>query len=581
MIYSPIQHKINKAKQLPRHGQIGGGGSNINDITAIAKEIEKQFEAANLATQRYKSLQEGVTKIIGDTLVQTAQAFSFYEQRNKTLNDSLGITSEKAGTLGTVMDALSEFLQVGGVSARKYAINLNSIATGFITAEKMNTGFGKALVTAQAYMIDNLKVTEAAAAGYELYAAGMDRVGIDQLAMQNSIAASIEEAAKMQGVQKDLTETIGNLTADLQVQYGRIPGSLELAILKSRALGMSMADLNKTGQNLLNIESSVGDELEYQLLTGKRLIGNETAAANLKGKSLTNAYREATFRGDANKQAEIMNQILKQEGETLQTNMFARQQMAKMLGTDETTLARSLQKRKLLQQLGAEDLMRLQGDKFEAGLKDLQKEVENDPDRKKIYEQLIKATDTRTSDERIAVAVEKLQTTMAAFTIDDTGKRVRVEQGDMAAQTANAFQKKFVENIGESMNAVLSAPGVETFLQGLTTIGTAGRLFKNGVDGLINYFKTGQFNPTQAASKDDALITFNPQDKFMAIAGTNVDGNASLAQAVQNYSGGSNGVDKTDLTMLANMIVKGMQGVKLEVNTGLGAPSRLNRGRFT
>jgi hypothetical protein len=577
MIYIPIQHKINKAKQLPRHGQIGGGGNGMNDFTAIAKEIEKQFAAADLAAQRMKSLQEGVTKIIGDTLVQTAQAFSFYEQRNKTLNDSLGITSKKAGDLGTEMDALSESLQVGGVSARKYAINLNSIATGFITAKNMSIGFGKALVTAQAYMIDNLKVSEAAAQGYELYAAGMDRLGIDQLAMQNSIAESIEGATGMQGVQKDLTETIGNLTADLQVQYGRIPGSLELAILKSRALGMSMADLNKTGQNLLNIESSVGDELEYQLLTGKRLIGNETAAANLKGKSLTNEYRMATIQGNANKQAEIMNQILAQEGETLQTNMFARQQMAKMLGTDEATLAKSLQKRKLLQQLGAEDLMRLQGDKFETGLKDLQKEVENDPDRKKIYEQLIEATDTRTSDERIAAAVEKLQTTMAAFTLDDKGQMVRVEQGDEAIKVSEVFQKKFVKEIEESMIEVFSNPGVTTFLEGLTTIGTAGRLFKNGVDSLINYLKTGQFQPQTA---NDALITFNPQDKFMAIAGTNVDGNASLAQTVQNYSGGSNGGDQTDLTMLANMIVKGMQGVKLEVNTGLGAPSRLNRGRF-
>lgn len=577
MIYSPIQHKINKAKQLPRHSQIGGGGSGINDFSAIVKEIEKQFEAAGLAAQRVKSLQEGVTKIIGDTLVQTAQAFSFYEQRNKTLNDSLGITSKKAGDLGTVMDALSDSLQVGGVSARKYAINLNSIATGFVTAENMGTNFGKALVTAQAYMIDNLKVSEAAAAGYELYAAGMDRLGIDQLAMQNSIAESIEGATKMQGVQKDLTETIGNLTADLQVQYGRIPGSLELAILKSRALGMSMADLNKSGQNLLNIESSVGDELEYQLLTGKRLIGNETAAANLRGKSLTNAYREATIRGDANKQAEIMNQILEQEGDTLQNNMFARQQMAKMLGTDEATLARSLQKRKLLAKLGAEELMQLQGDRFEQGLKDLQEKVKDDPDRKKIYEQLIKATDTRTSDERIADAVEKLQTTMAMFTPDEDGNLERVKQGEIAAETADTFQTKFVNNIGTSMQAVFSAPGVTTFLEGLTSIGTAGRLFNNGVNSLISYFKTGQF---QAQTQNDALITFNPQDKFMAIAGTNVDGNASLAQAVQNYSGGSNGVDKTDLTMLANMIVKGMQGVKLEVNTGLGAPSRLNRGRF-
>jgi hypothetical protein len=33
---------------------------------------------------------------------------------------------------------------------------------------------------------------------------------------------------------------LGNLSADMQLQYSRIPGSLELAVLKSRALGMNM-----------------------------------------------------------------------------------------------------------------------------------------------------------------------------------------------------------------------------------------------------------------------------------------------------------------------------------------------------
>jgi hypothetical protein len=567
-----IQYKIRKAKQLPKQGQVGGGSSldNFNKLTA---EIEKRFESIEAGSvQRLKTLETGIAKVIGDSIVELAKSFSFYEQRNKILNDSLGITSAKAADVGQVLDELSDTLQVGGVAARKYAVDLNGIAEGFVTAANLSTNFGKALITAQAYMQDNLKVTEQAAQGYELYAAGIDRLGIDQLAMQNSIAESIEKSTGMQGVQRDLTETIGNLTSDLQVQYGRIPGALELAILKSRALGMSMADLNKTGQNLLNIESSIGQELEYQLLTGHRLTDENN-------NSLTNAYREATLRGDANKQAEIMNQILEQEGETLQNNMLARQQMAQLLGTDEATLAKSLQKKKLLAQLGAEDLMRLQGDKFEAGLKDLEKEIENDPDRKEIYAKLIKATDMRTSDERIADAVEKLQTTMAMFTVDDAGKMVRVNQRELVEQTSEAFQQRFVKDLGTEMNELFTQPGVEDFMAGLAGFGTSAVVIRNAITSFANYLRTGQFedDPTQ----NDALITFNPKDKFMAIAGTNVDGNASLAQAVQNYAGGGSGVDKNDLAMLANMIVKGMQGVTLEVNGGLGSASRLNRGRFS
>ena len=48
---------------------------------------------------------------------------------------------------------------------------------------------------------------------------------------------------------------IGSLTSDLQIQYGRIPGQLELGLVKAKALGLTMANLNKSGDSLLNIES--------------------------------------------------------------------------------------------------------------------------------------------------------------------------------------------------------------------------------------------------------------------------------------------------------------------------------------
>ena len=148
---------------------------------------------------------------------------------------------------------------------------------------------------------------------------------------------------------KMITEGIAEAGADIQLQYGRLPGSLEQATIKASRLGLKLEDLAGAGESLLDIESSIGKELEYQLLTGRQL-------TNDQNQSLTNLYREATLRGDANEQANILNDIVAKEGKTLENNLFARKQMADLLGLQEQQLAGAIQKQKLLDSLGATNL---------------------------------------------------------------------------------------------------------------------------------------------------------------------------------------------------------------------------------
>ena len=65
---------------------------------------------------------------------------------------------------------------------------------------------------------------------------------------------------------------------------------------------------------LLDIESSVGKEIEYQLLSGQRLVKN--------GKSLTNAYREATLAGNMEQQADIMKDVLETQSADIQLSVL-------------------------------------------------------------------------------------------------------------------------------------------------------------------------------------------------------------------------------------------------------------------
>ena len=196
----------------------------------------------------------------------------------------------------------------------------------------------------------NLGLSDEATEGFLRYNAIQKSVGSDAastgLAISKVFADATGEEAST--YMKQIGEDIGKAGATARIQFGRVAGSLEVAVLKSRQLGISMADLSATGESLLDIESSVGKELEYQLLTGNRLLTQD-------GKSITAEYRKAQIAGEGGKQAELMQTILEQEGDTLSKNLFARQQMADLLGMSEEKLAGMLEKQKFISQYGLEE----------------------------------------------------------------------------------------------------------------------------------------------------------------------------------------------------------------------------------
>ena len=588
-----------KLKLLPRHGQTptpdpsaGSAWEAFSKILDDAAESLKNFSDEAGATQFGINAITTTVGRLADKFIKVAEKTTFLEKRNAELNKTFGLSSTQSARLGDNLDNLSKELGIGGQRAREYTKNLAGIQNGFLAVDKPLSNFQKKLLQGQKYMVDQLQVTAAAATGYELYSATIADSGMEQLAIQNEIANSIEKATGMTGVQKDLTETIGSMTSNLQMQYGRIPGSLELAVLKSRALGMSMDDLNKAGSNLLDIEGSIGQELEYQLLTGERLVNNQ-------GESLTNLYRQATLEGNANKQADIMNEIISDQGENLEKNMFARQQMAKMLGMEEAQLAKSIQKQKLITKLGAEDLMRLnQGDMTKVAEQLKSRGVKDEE-----IKQLLEASDTRTTQQRMADTLDNIYS-------EGIFKMTEGQADKIVESTRKGLESAFKTVVGGASD-MLSGPNMArgVGLAGLTSevvkqtsdlITELGELIPY-VGDLISYFssflgeagkfsgvaKAGNagfaFTPTAEGTgpvENDFLMRSNgqvvPFTSKDDIVGAKEGG--PLAQALAQSTGG--GTSKQDLMMLASMIVNGIQGVKLEVAAPLGSGTSMNNGRF-
>ena len=538
------------------------------------------------------NLSQGLGQVITYQKNYQTQIESLYksmtalEQANKDLSKEFGLNAKNGAILAKAIRGLSTESGVGEDKLFEYAKSLRSLTGGMLTAKNITTTYGKALVNARQIMITNLGVSEDAADGYELMAAGMGKSGLQLLSNQSKLAAAIGKKTGLDSmaIQRDLTEEIGNLTADLQMRYDKIPGSLELAVLKSKALGLSMRDLASTGDNLLNIESSIGTELEYQLLSGKRLLVDGK-------KSLTDAYRRATIEGDADEQARLINHLLEDQGEILQKNMFARKKASELLGIDESVLAKSIQKREALVKLGAEELMNLKADDFEAALSKLETEIGNDVDRKKIFEELKKATDTRSTDEQALDVLKVIETNTKLSAGVDVAKvqeqlLAEIKRGDRQSFQGliTAFNNMdTMKLVGEYKNISGVATAIENPLSLLATqLPVIGDVLKTTLELLkkltigTTATQIGQ-SARDAVFMNDGLIQLHQDDKLMRvndstmIAGTNVGGMRDFARAANNSS--------IDYNKMAQAIAAAMQNVKVEANVktdNLYAATKLN-----
>lgn len=396
-------HIIQRLKQQPKQGGIWDD---------LVNTYSNMSSAQSGLTNSNNILIGGLGKVnaeirnLADNYSAAINKTKWLEDANKGLQQSFGLSIENSTVLGAELDNMSKTLGVGGNKLRKYRQDLKALIGGFAGVKNAAETSQQFLYRTQTVIQNNLKLSAEQANKFTQYAALTGKKSDEMLIQYDAIAKSLSKNNEYHVSARELIEDTAALSEDLQIQYGKIPKQLALAVVKAKALGLSMADLNKTGQNLLNIESSIGQEIEYQLLSGRRLVDD------VSGESLTNAYRQATLQGDAVKQADLMNKIIKQEGKTLEGNLFARQQMAQLLGTDEATVARTLAKQKLLAQIGGETLMEMNVDNLNDAVQSLPEYQKMSDEQKAEYlKQLNETMDVRTTEERMADALDEMVST--------------------------------------------------------------------------------------------------------------------------------------------------------------------------
>jgi hypothetical protein len=659
-MHNSYLHTIKRLKQQPRLGMpkkiseaagqlttdLSSAYSNlesqVGSITDIFKlqsqaMLSMQTDSANLATgiNKLTGTLQGLNKGFLDNVEQITKVFA----RNNELIKSYGITEDAAQDMGFAIDKLSIDLNFGREETEKYIKQLGNLTNGFIVSDKGGNQFNESLIKQQRYLTDIVGVSEEAAEAIMDMNAGIasrdvastGKVTAEQLEKQLVLRANeakvIEKLTGLKGVQRTIDAEIAAAGSETSLQYSKMPKTLGLAVMKSKALGLSMEQMAKTGDELLNIESSVGNELEYQLLSGKRLVNNQ-------GESLTNLYRQATIQGDMNKQADIMKQIMDSQGDVLENNMLARKQLATTLGVEEGTMAKMVQKRKLLKSMGAEKLFDLTGEALEKELKDLGASRDD-------MAEIMEADDTRTTQDKMAESLRNIETKgiLARFATKDA-------EGNISEYDKGAFKSMYTDSIAGIKTALSDykvaigatkeglKSGANTFFNfqtqvdsvvgsaailnksvtsvaaELTTLGGAipiiGGKFTAAADAIKSFADKFTGTPIEnmtvnssavtvaggggandAVMVNDGFVTFNPRDKFtkvndgMTVAGTNVGGIDRFAAQMEKRD---SRFEQTMTRLISNMAAQMKQAVesaniKVDVDRTFSGNS-MNKGRY-
>ena len=580
-----------------RQNQLDTAKGNINEkiIPGLQETLDLETSLNNLRKNSGITLNDllaSQTKF-ATGVVNLSKKILILEQRNKELNKAFGINKVQAAILGKTYDDLAVSFGVSGETTRKYGQDLNKLLPGLQKTVAGSGKLGSSLVKLQNAFQQNLGLSGETANNFIRFAGGSE----DALKTTLQTAQALEDVTGLQGLNRDLTRDLSNLAPQIQLQFSRIPGSLELAVLKARTLGVSFGEIAAIGGKLLDVESSVNDELEYQLLSGKRLVDQN-------GKSLTQQFRTAAIQGDANAQTDALNKILETQGDTIEKNVFARQQLAKTLGIEESKLSGMVQQRKLLNQLGpeAEKILELQGEDLAAAVDKFKAEQ---PKLAGSLDKLLEVSDTRTTDEKLVEALGSLNALLASTALGGekaTDKSIEeainslaagfitttdnvpaatknitnlVKSGNSLIETFSPLLSTFQNTIGEfsqdikDLTSIVPVFGdvavkISTALEKVLDIFTGDRAFPQKFSGGATSVATAVApvtNTEDGIIRVNDAVLFNPNDKFNIVASTSP---GALAQATSDITGGNSAGPSAQ--EIGAAVAKALQGVNLYVS---------------
>ena len=283
-------------------GLTGKAVGTVGRLLGLNSDTQNQIKKD--AQDRLKALQDEGKLMDGyQGKVQGLQAYakSFGTNFMKAVTDPVAILTAMGKTLLNNSQLTNQFQQELGTSysnalAMRNELNNAAAASGdlFINSEKLqksffalaeNTGVFFDLTSKSAETFTNL-TERIGLAGQEagnltmllrLQGKDTETTMSNLVGTANAALATSKSTASV----KQILGDVASSSKGLQASFAANPGALAKAAVAARELGATLKDIEGTQKSLLNFESSIGAELEAELVTGKQLNLERARAAAL------------------------------------------------------------------------------------------------------------------------------------------------------------------------------------------------------------------------------------------------------------------------------------------------------------
>jgi uncharacterized membrane protein len=374
-----VQEKMRKvADEIEKsEGYTGGFSDKMKVLKAGISEAGIQFK------QSLKDPAAIATLLIKEMI----SALQGADKATGELAKSFGTSYSEAASLRNELNTVANLSGDVNVNTAALQKSLVAINKEFGTASKLNGELLKdftQLTTVAGY-------TEEAALGLSriTLATGTDLSDNTSEILGQAVAFNAANGLALN--EKEIVEGVAKASAATTLSLGMQPKELAKAVAQSKALGVSLDQVESISQSLLNFESSISAELEAELLTGKNL--------NLE------KARLAALNGDL---ATVAEEIAKQTGSAAdftKMNVIQQEALAKSVGMTREDLAKSLIEREALAAAGLKE-----GTAVDAYNKLKKEGLSDDQIAKKLGDDKLAAQlKSQSVQERFNASIEKLR----------------------------------------------------------------------------------------------------------------------------------------------------------------------------
>jgi hypothetical protein len=244
------------------------------------------------------------------------------------MGKTLGISHEAAERMRKSMSAYADTSKDGFINTSR----LYKAQEGLVEQLGIAVDFGREEQETFARLTEITGLTAQEAGKLAMFSASTGKSTRSYVSDLRVASMEASRANRIHISDKELLSSVSKLSAGILVKFQGNPKALAAAVVEAKKLGSNLEQIDKIGDSLLNWEQSIENELEAELITGRKINLEKAREAALSGNQLDLTREIADQVGSL---ADYQNMNVIAQGSLAKAFGLSREEMSEMLMKQE------------------------------------------------------------------------------------------------------------------------------------------------------------------------------------------------------------------------------------------------------